>query len=398
MCFDVIRRARKLLLPAVPALLLPALLLPLAGCGKKGDPLPPLRDVPLPNKDLTVLQQGRLLVLQMTYPSTTVSGMPLGGIDAVELYQMVKPATGSEVILPPTAEFEAGATLLLTLRGAELTATLTGDRIQIRVPLADNLPQKPPAAVEETSAASPAEAEETEEASEAPPAPPAEPEEGAALVHYFGIRTIKGDETSGFSNLVGLIPLEPPAAPENLQATARPQSIELTWESAGELEGFDVYRREASERGYGKPLTRLGADARTFLDRRVEYGKRYIYTVRAIASLDPLMLSAEAGEREIDYEDRFAPPLPASFVALGERSRVRLRWEASEAADVAGYAIWRREPRRQDFHRLGDELVTGVEYLDRGLVSSFAYEYRIQAVDREGNESELSEPVSATVR
>jgi hypothetical protein len=194
-----------------------------------------------------------------------------------------------------------------------------------------------------------------------------------------------------------LIPLEPPPAPENLQATARPESIELTWESA-ELKGFDVYRREASERGYGKPLTRLEADARTYLDRRVEYGKRYIYTVRAIASLDPLMLSAEAGEREIDYQDRFAPPLPPSFVALGERSRVRLRWEASKADDVAGYALWRREPRRQEFHRLGDELVTGVEYLDRGLVSSFTYEYRIQAVDHAGNESELSEPVSATVR
>lgn len=340
---------------------LAVLLLGLAGCGKKGDPLPRLRDIPLPAKDLSVLQQGRLLLLDVAYPAVTVAGMPLGGIDSLELLQLTKPAAGEEILAVPPAELAATAEPLLTLRGAELQAAVAGDRIRIRVPLADELPEEP-------------------------------------LVHYFGVRTTKADETSEVSNVVGVVPVEPPAAPQNLAATARPYAIELTWENEAEVEGFDVFRREARERAYGEALQRTGADEKSFTDRRVQYGRKYIYTVRAIASLDPLILSDEAGEREIDYEDRFPPPLPESFVALGERSRVRLRWEGSEADDVAGYVIYRREPRRQDFHRINDELVDGVEYIDRGLVAGFTYEYQIQAVDRNGNEGRISDPVSAEVR
>lgn len=355
MCCDFATSTKKVLL------VLP-LLLALAACGKKGDPLPPLRDIPLRTADLTLSQQGRLIVLEAGYPAATVSGLPLGGIDALELLQLVKPSTG-DVLLPADAtEFRATAQVLLTLRGTELSSAVTGDRIQVRVPLADELPAEPQAL-------------------------------------YFGVRTLKGDETSDISNLVGLIPMEPPPAPENLQATARPESIELAWESpAADVEGFDVFRREARERGYGKPVQRLAGDARSYRDPGVSYGKSYIYTVRAIGKLQPLIWSAEAGEREIDYEDRFAPPLPKSFVALGERGRVRLRWEASPTGDVAGYRVWRREPRRDDFHPVHDELVTGLEYLDRGLTAGFSYEYRIQVVDRVGNESELSETATATVR
>ena len=37
----------------------------LGACGKKGDPLPPLRTVPLQTKDLTVSQQGSAIFLEM---------------------------------------------------------------------------------------------------------------------------------------------------------------------------------------------------------------------------------------------------------------------------------------------------------------------------------------------
>ena len=398
MCFEP---GRKALFCAVVA----ALVLTLSGCGKKGDPLPPLRDVPLRSNDLTIFQQGRLLVLETSYPAVTISGMPLGGIDALELLELVKPVSGSaveaadeaedettaedeaedeaadeaedettaedeaedetaaeddkfEIPTIQAAELEAGGEVRLALRGIELEAALIGDRIQIRLPLADE--------------------------------PPAEP-----AIHYFGVRTLKGDEVSALSNLVGVIPIEPPPAPANLTAEARQRSIELTWEHEAPVEAFDVFRRQAEDRGYGKPVKRLESDELSWRDSNVEYGQRYIYTVRAVAKLDPLIWSDEAGEREVDYQDRFAPPLPRNFVALGERSRVRLRWEASQADDVAGYVLYRREPRVKEFRRLNDDLITGAEYLDRGLVSGFRYEYKIQAVDQNGNESELSKPPAA---
>jgi len=333
----------------------------IAGCGLKGDPEPPLSTVPIRTQDLELRQQGSWILFEMGYPATTAGGMVLGEIDAVELLQQVKPLRGGEPPAPDVREFEATAAPLLTLRGAELGAAVSGDRIQFRLPLTDKLPEAPES-------------------------------------NIFGVRTVKGDEKSAVSNLVPISPVEPPPPPSDLEVAARPDGVELRWSVEDEgAQGFDVYRREARVRGYGDAVGRAAGDARSFVDRGARYGNRYIYTVRTVAGTEPLIQSADAGEREIEYLDRFAPPLPKNFVALAERASVRLRWDPSTAEDVAGYVLYRREPGR-DFHRLGEEPVTGVEHLDTGLVAGFSYSYRIQVVDREGNESELSDPVTTTVR
>ena len=344
-----------LLLFVVGALLLGA-------CGKKGDPLPPLRNVPLKSSDLELRQQGRMLFFELGYPSTTASGLALGGIDALELYELVK-ATGADGELPTVdpREFEGAAQSILTLRGSELTSTVTGDRIQIRMPMADELPSEPNASV-------------------------------------FAVRTFKGDEASDFSNHVALVPSEPPPAPSALELEALARSIELRWDyGETEVEGFDVYRRDARERGYGEPIDRVEGDARSHKDSSARYGSRYIYTVRAVKTVEPLVLSAESGEREIEYEDVFPPPLPRNFVALAERGSVRLRWDASNADDVAGYIIYRKEPGR-DFHPITDEPIQDLELLSRGLTAGFTYAFKIQVVDEAGNESRISDPVTTTVR
>lgn len=353
--------------------LLLALIVGLGACGKKGDPLPPLRNIPLTTQDLAVRQLGRQIRLDMSYPQTTVSGLTLGGIDAVELLELVKPVTpavapASEDEEPkpvplPSAdarEFQAGARTLLTLRGAELTAAVVGDQLQFRLPLTEEMPEEP-------------------------------------LANIFAVRTFKGEEASALSNRATLIPIEPPPSPHNLQAEAGADGIVLSWEAEADTEGFDVFRREAQIRGYGEPIQRVGGEKRRFHDTTASYERRYIYTVRAVASVEPLIYSDEAGEREIEYEDRFAPPLPRNVVALAERAAIRLRWEPSTADDVAGYVIYRREPAR-NFHRLTDDPVQGTEYLDRNLTSGLTYGYRVQVVDKSGNESELSPPVETTAR
>ena len=54
------------------ALLFLALLTTLSvGCGKKGDPMPPLRNIPLTTSDLEIRQQGRVILFDMGYPTTT---------------------------------------------------------------------------------------------------------------------------------------------------------------------------------------------------------------------------------------------------------------------------------------------------------------------------------------
>lgn len=334
----------------------------LTGCGKQGPPLPPLRNIPLRTMDLTLRQEGPFLVLGMTYPSSTTSGMALGGVDAVELFALTK-AAASEDLLPEVdpREFEVGATTLLTLRGADLDAAITGDRIQWRLPLAEPLPAE-------------------------------------KIAQFFAVRTVKGEEVSDSSNRVGLIAIEPPTPPSKLEARPTAAGIELSWENAEDTAAFDIFRREAQNRGYEEEaLARVPGEERAYVDQSAAFGHRYIYTVRTVAQTEPLIYSAEAGEQEVDYEDRFAPPLPSNFVALPEVGSVRLRWDPSPAADVLGYILYRRDPGR-DFRRITDEPVRGVEHIDRGLAHGLSYSYRLRVVDQAGNESALSDPISATLR
>ncbi len=378
---------------ALSCLALVLVTLSAVGCGKKGDPLPPLRIVPQPTTDLKVSQQGNLLLLEMTYPAVTSSGAALNGVDAVELLKLVLPAPTiadaedaedaeddsdkdtdeadlDEAVKPVAVPmvtpaepqiFATSAKVLQTLRGAELGATVTGDRIAIKLPL------------EKTDA-----------------------DEPEAL--HFAVRTIKLNERSMLSNRVAIVPIEAPAPPTNLTLDAAANGVTLGWQIEGEDPAFfDVFRRLAQNRGYGKPVGQIPGNRREYFDRTPNYGQRYIYTVRTVASRKPLILSAEAGEREIDYQDRFAPPLPARFVALGERGSVRLRWDRSNASDVAGYFLFRRDPGR-DFERLNTEPISGLEFLDGGLAAGLSFDYRIQAIDEVGNLSDMSQPIAATVR
>lgn len=364
--FGRIRRAAcggLFLLVLAPAALL------FAGCGKKGDPLPPLRSIPLPTTDLSVRQQGRLILFDLAYPTVTVGGLALDGIDALELYVMTKPlppdaAPGAPWPSAEQAEFDAAGKLLQKFSGADLQSAVAGDRLQFQLPLASPLPATPVATI-------------------------------------YAVRAVKGNETSGYSNRVTLVAREPMAPPKNLQVEATATGIRLSWESdagaQGSPVGFDVFRRDAQSKAYGQAIARVPGSERSFADQSAAFGNRYIYTVRAIANANPLVLSDPAGEREVEYEDRYAPPLPANFIALGERGTVRLRWDAVPVADLQGYLIYRRDPGR-DFVKLTPEPIAANDYSDRGLASGLTFEYQIVSVDKSGNESPRSAPVSTVTR
>jgi fibronectin type 3 domain-containing protein len=165
------------------------------------------------------------------------------------------------------------------------------------------------------------------------------------------------------------------------------------------LAGFNLYRRKATERTYGAPLRTVGARSRAFVDESALFGERYIYAVSAVASRRPVVVESRLAEEvEVDYRDRFAPPVPQGLVALSEEGRVRLVWQESAAPDLVGYRIYRRGPESEDFRPLPGELVTATEHADRDLAPGGTYHYRVTAVDRLGNESRPSETVTVVIR
>ena len=114
----------------------------------------------------------------------------------------------------------------------------------------------------------------------------------------------------------------------------------------------------------------------------------------AVTRYSPVVESALAGEIEVDYRDRFAPPAPGNLLAFAEAGRVRLLWDASQAPDLAGYIVFRRSAGN-DFKRLGIEPILDLEYNDRDVAAATEYEYRVAAVDRVGNQGDPTPIVKA---
>lgn len=334
----------------------------LAGCGKQGNPQPPLRAVPATTQDLKAHQQGTRVLLDFTYPKSTAVGTALAGLSAIEVYESLQPAPREGAPAPLEARiFTASAQLQQTLRGGDVGAATFGERLIIALPLP-------------------------------------EPLEEPARARYYGVRTVGVDgDRSELSNLAALVPRKPPAAPSDVSATARPDGVFVEWTPVEGVLGYGVYRRGAQERAYGAPLQLVpGADQRSWLDSTARFGQSYIYAVTSVIQPNPLIESAVTSEHEVRYIDRFAPAVPGDLVALAEPGQVRLVWRASEAADFAGYHVYRRE-EDGDFQKVTQQPLPTPEFVDTGVAGGRTYGYRVTAVDQTGNESAPSPEVRAAV-
>lgn len=339
----------------------------LAACGKKGDPSPPLRFVPQTTEALAVSQRHLDLVLELPYPKTTAAGMALPGLDRVEVWEvrrLAPRATGEEAgaavaaAAPPPLdprEFAAAATLRTEIAGPALTQVIVGERIVIPLPLPATFPPVPEAL-------------------------------------YLAVRTVAaGEDRSEMSNQAVIVPRVPPPAPRGLTGEAAPGGVRLAWEGDGlEVVGYDVYRRGAQERAFLDPIARLDAGAAGYFDETARFGERYIYAVTAVAARQPAIASAVGSTVEVDYRDRFPPAAPGGLVALVEEGRVRLVWEAAQAADLAGYRV-SRSSGGGPFRPVAGGLVTGSEWVDESVAAGTTYTWRVESVDREGNASPPAE-------
>lgn len=428
MSLAIERTRRRAPSAAIPLLVLTVVGLLASGCGKKGDPMPPILRVPAPTTDLAVVQRGDRLLVELGYPQTTAAGTPLGGVAAVTATQLVAPlpsttAPGAEPEIDD-ARFTAGAAPVLVLEGEDLASAVQGDRIVFELPV-----------------------------------PEAEAIEGDAAVSLAVVT--RGPDPDGResarSNRVTFPLVEPPAPPTEVEATGEANGVRIRWshplievvreqmraaaaadaeteaeaeeaEEAKEAEtaqaeavteeetpaegeeaqtadevpafaGFNVYRRLATERTYGPPIRSVGPRADSLLDESALFDQRYIYAVSAVAARRPVTVeSGFAEEVEVDYRDRFAPPTPTRLVALTEGRQVRLVWEASAAPDLAGYRIYRRGPDTQEFQAVNDAPTPGTDFTDRGLAPGATYTYQVTAVDRLGNESTPSATATAAIR
>jgi hypothetical protein len=272
------------------------------------------------------------------------------------------PTQPSTFIQATPKDFRSDSELVLELEDADIDAAVIGDRIVLRLPV------------------------------------PPRPDEGPEIGYIYGVKIFSLQrKASEFSNLVSLLPVETPVAPQAVIVEAQGDGVHVDWTAEEDpKEGFRVYRRVAQTRTYGEAVGTVAATQRSYIDRQAVYGARYIYGVTAVADTSPLVESDISSEHEIDYQDRFGPRTPGGLVAFPEAGRVRLLWTTVTDPDLAGYEVLRRAADETEARVVSAGLVTAGQYLDQNVPSGEWF-YSVRAVDETGNRSDDSAETPARV-
>jgi hypothetical protein len=332
-------------------------LLALAGCGVQGEPLPPLLNLPQP-AEISAVQRGDKALIDWALPALTTEGQAVRAdkLGPVEVYRAIIPGLRREV---GRGEFESAAQ-----RIAELPVR------------------------------------ESHYAAELKP-------EGPPHTAAFAIRLLNDrGHNAGFSNVVAIAVVPPPAAPAWLRATATEEAILLEWPPAPGAASYHVYRSEQTPRPEQgaqapPPLLLLGnADKAGYADPNFEFGQEYRYLVRAVATRDGFSgESADSPPAVVRPQDVFPPGVPSGLVGLvteptapGQPLAVELSWEPSSAHDLAGYNVFRSDAGAPP-RRLNPGLLLAPAFRDAAVQPGVSYSYSVSAVDQKGNQSARCEPV-----
>jgi len=350
----------------LPALMI--LILTASGCGKIGDPLPPIPRAPLVVDELSVTQTGTRLLIRFPVVRPQVSRK----LDRIDVYRLIEPV--SDPIGLPQDAFSARSTII---------TTIPVDKIPLNrsvIEYSDPLDTRP----------------------------------GSGGRRYrYAVRMVTADGvTADFSNYATITPIFNLAVPPSgLKAVQSENEIVISWGKPGRnadgsspanLIGFNIYRRPA-----GDELIKLNpqpVEETRFSDRNFLFGNKYEYVVRSVSSsgaADGSVIESDSSEAlEHSPVDTFPPSAPVSVTIASINGIVSIFWPISIDPDVAGYYVYRSEDQSlppNQWIKLTPQLHKPASFRDERVQIGKQYFYQITAVDVYGNESARSSTVSEVV-
>ena len=356
-----------------------ATLLLLSGCGTPGDPQPLRPPIPAAVTDLGARQTGDSVVLTFTLPKKTVEGEALEAPPDVEIFRAFLPA-GAQATRAELAQ-------VYTIPSAVVDTYLTDERLRFADPLQA-------AEIAAHSGEQMAYMVRTKASKKA-----ASADSNRAMVRVYPVPEAIGDLTAKVTEPAVELRWTPPARTTSGATIAA-------------LAGYRVYRAEvepgqtesdAAKRKLKTPPELLGVSpTAAYRDAQIEFEKTYFYTVRSVAQYElDSVESADSQAVVLTLKDTFAPAAPKNLVAVyvpaaGETpAHIELSWSISAEADAGGYHVYRSEEEGKAATRLTRELLPTPTFRDMSVVTGRGYAYTVTVVDRAGNESPQSAPVSA---
>jgi fibronectin type 3 domain-containing protein len=181
-------------------------------------------------------------------------------------------------------------------------------------------------------------------------------------------------------------PLQIPAAPTGVTATAGNAQVALSWSASTGATSYHVKRSTTT----GGPYTQIAAPAAaSFVDTGLTNGTKYFYVVSAVNSAGESANSSEVNATP--SAPLTVPAVPSGLQASTGNGQVSLTWSASVGA--TSYHVKRSSTSGGPYTQIGAPTTTN--YADTGLTNGTTYFYVVSALNAAG-ESGNSGEASAT--
>jgi hypothetical protein len=184
-------------------------------------------------------------------------------------------------------------------------------------------------------------------------------------------------------------PIDLPAAPTNLNATAGNAQVSLSWIASAAATGYRVHRGTTS----GGPYSTIATDLpnTSYVDSGVTNGVTYYYVVTAVNAVGE---SASSNQVSATPSAPTIPAAPTGLTARAGKRKITLNWMAASGANT--YNVKRSGANGGPYTTIAAG-VTGTTYTNIGLSSGVTYYYVATAVNAAG-ESANSNQASAKAK
>jgi hypothetical protein len=167
---------------------------------------------------------------------------------------------------------------------------------------------------------------------------------------------------------------------------------------------YDVSLRAAADPGrIGAPaadvrLTNQPVSEPRYEDKRMDWGATRCYTVRTVETIAGLSIQSEAPPPLCEtLKDIFPPGAPRDLQAVPGEGRIDLIWESNNENDLAGYVVLRATSPTGKLEPITPAPIQQSTFTDT-VQAGVRYWYAVQAVDKAGNASPLSERKNEAAR
>ncbi|MFQ6108538.1 MAG: fibronectin type III domain-containing protein [Candidatus Aminicenantales bacterium] len=347
-------------------------------CGKKGSIHPPLFKIPQKIETFYVIQRGDRIRLRWVNPAVYTDGSPLEGFGKVEIWLVEEERSlreeGSHFKEEKISEeeFLKKARLLASIQGEELSQYRAEEKeAPIRYQYFFNL------------------------------------DKDFLLKKYvFGMRIKdRKKRTSAFSKFLALKPVVLSLPPQCVKAYVHRDRIEIMWDapetnfdgsSPPNIKGYNIYRSEKD--GSPQLINSELLEDTSYEDKDFVFGSTYSYFVRASGTESPPYFQSDNSETiEVQTKDTFPPDPPQGLVLIKGKDFISLSWDMNREKDLDGYRVWRKEEGGAEFHLLTADPIRENTFTDSEVEKNKKYIYSVTALDKDGNESNKSEPASGII-